>query len=209
MGFKVDEEFKPDPELKKLYYIYMSILVFLCLAMLISVTATVFLFSTMEIAIIVTLSIFIPFFVIVVFAAYWIEKYYESVSYKLTETDIIVKRGVWWKKVKFVPYNRITNLEIHQGPISRRLRLARISIQTAGYSYGGGHGQAAEASIFGVKNYEEIKEEILKFIRRFRPVAVETVEAKPKTAVTINQQVLGELREIRKILEKILKESKK
>jgi len=204
MSFKIGEEFKPNPEFKQLYYIYLLILVLTHLAILIPVSIVVFMYSTAEIGIIFTSSVFLLLFIPVAFAAYWIGKYYESISYRLTASEIIVKRGVWWKKVKFVPYNRITNLEIHQGPISRKLGLARISIQTAGYSYGGGQGRGAEASILGVKNYEEVKEAILKFVRRFKPVAVEAEEAEPEVTATLNQQVIEELTKIRKLLERAL-----
>ena len=105
MSFKIGEEFKPNPEFKQLYYIYLLILVLTHLAMLIPISIVVFMYSTAEIGIIFTSSVFLLLFIPVAFAAYWIGKYYESISYRLTASEIIVKRGVWWKKVKFVPYN--------------------------------------------------------------------------------------------------------
>lgn len=49
-----------------------------------------------------------------------------------------------------VPYNRITNLDIRQGPVMRILGLSTLSIQTAGYS-----GQAIpEIKIEGVEHAE-------------------------------------------------------
>ncbi|MEM2082887.1 MAG: PH domain-containing protein [Nitrososphaerota archaeon] len=32
--------------------------------------------------------------------------------YKLTEDEIIWKRGVWFKSTGIVPYNRITNIDV-------------------------------------------------------------------------------------------------
>ena len=54
-----------------------------------------------------------------------------------------------------MPYNRVANIDVVQGPLSRRFALGKISIQTAGFSGGGSGGNAkeAEAIIVGIKNY--------------------------------------------------------
>jgi membrane protein YdbS with pleckstrin-like domain len=48
----------------------------------------------------------------------------------LEDDKIVIVKGVWWRNKSFVPYNRITNVNIYQGPISRRFRLGKLSIQT-------------------------------------------------------------------------------
>jgi len=101
-----------------------------------------------------------------------------------------------------VPYNRITNISIYQGPISRHYGLGKLSIQTAGFSGTSSSGaKVAEAVIFGVKNFEEIKDVIINFVRGIRPEAVEA-EAELKPSKDMNQQILAELRKIRKTLQK-------
>jgi hypothetical protein len=50
-------------------------------------------------------------------------------------------------------------------------------VRTAGFSGGtssAGGLRPAGADIFGVKNFEEIKDKIMNFVRRTRPKAVET-----------------------------------
>jgi len=116
----------------------------------------------------------------------------------------VVHKGVWWKKKGYVPYNRITNVNIVQGPISRRFQLGIVLIQTAGFSGAAGSAggfRPAEAVIFGVKNFEEIKDKVMNFVRRIRPVAVEA-RAEALAPQDINRQILAELKKISKALEK-------
>ncbi len=64
----------------------------------------------------------------------WVGLYYESMSYELREDEVNWKRGVWFRTTGIVPYNRITNLDVRQGPLMRALGISSLAIQTAGYS---------------------------------------------------------------------------
>ena len=192
---KIGEEFKPAPQFKKLYYIYlMFIIPFVVLIWYIPVIV----FAPFTVIVIVSLFILLPILLILVFTAYWIPKYYDSMLYKLTNTDMTWKRGVWFKKTGIVPHNRITNVDIDQGPISRGLRIASLKIQTAGYSAPsrGGFGKA-EIRIEGVEQFEELRELIIGFIRGRKQVSVETYEEE-----NINLRILNELVKIRELLER-------
>ena len=39
--------------------------------------------------------------------------------YELREDEMSWKRGVWFRTTGIVPYNRITNLDVRQGPVMR------------------------------------------------------------------------------------------
>lgn len=101
-----------------------------------------------------------------------------------------------------MPYNRITNVNIYQGPISRHYGLGKLSIQTAGFSgTTSSGGKVAEAEILGIRNFEEVKDIVMRFVKGIKPEAVEA-EAEVKPSKDINQQILSELRKIRKAVEK-------
>ena len=186
LEIKIGEEFKPAPQFKKLYYIY---LLLVTLFAILWWYLPVLLFTPFDVKGIVT----IPILAILIFIAYWIPKYYETMIYKLTKYEIVWRRGVWFKKTGVVPYNRITNIDIDQGPISRMLGIASLKIQTAGYS-----GQTpAEIKIEGVEQFEELRELIMEFVKGKKPVAVETYEEED-----IDLKILNELVKIRKLLEK-------
>ena len=187
---KINEEFRPAPQLKKLYWIYFVLAIFLgvlwwCIP--------VILFAPP----VITVCISLPIMAVLIFTAYWIPKYYDSIVYKLTENEIIWKRGVWFKNTGIVPYNRITNIDITQGPISRKLGIAALKIQTAGYS---GQQTRSEIRINGIEEFEELREVIMGFVKGKKPVAVETYEEK-----NIDSRILNEVVRIRKLLEKYSK----
>ena len=200
----VEKEFGANPDLKKLYQVYLVI--FLIGGFLWwTIPVVAYIIASVEIEFFgaaVALSSFASLLIAVGFVLYWISKFYSSINYVLEDDKITVSKGVWWKTKSFVPYNRITNVNIYQGPISRYFGLGKLSIQTAGFSgtskYGG---KVAEAVILGIKNFEEVKDVIMKFVKGMKPEAVEA-EAEVKPSKDINQQILQELREIRKALEK-------
>ena len=195
----IGESFRPHPDLKKLYYAYFLIPV-LVLAVILSVAGVlVLLYAEPPESWVAVSATVIPYLVAVGFVAYWIPRYFRTVSYTLADDRIIFQGGLWWKVKSFVPYNRITNIDIVQGPLSRRFGLGKVSVQTAGYSgQSGGGGRLAEIAIFGVKDFDEIKDAIMAIISRYRPVAV---EAGVEAAQGPLAEVLHELRRIREDIE--------
>ena len=194
MSVKIGERFRPHPDLKRLYHVYLLVVAVVVLVVISPIILAGLLFFP-----IVSALLFLSFLLAVGAAALWISKYYSSISYLFTENEIVIEKGVWWRRKSTVPYNRITNIDVVQGPISRRFGLGNVKIQTAGYS--GGGGAVAEASIFGVKNFEEIKNFLTNLMKGRRPVAV---EAEPKTLSQEEtlREILAELKKIREILEK-------
>ncbi len=199
----VEKEFGTDPDLKKLYQVYVAIIVMAgFLWWMIPVAAFVMLSLETSVGVVISLSLFAPIIIAAGVTLYWIPRFQRSIAYVLEDDKITVTKGLWWKEKNVVPYNRITNINIYQGPISRGFGLAKLSLQTAGFSgVSGGKGKIAEAEIIGVKNFEEIKDVVLGFVRGMKPVAVEA-EAEVWPSKDMNRQVLQELRRIREALEK-------
>jgi hypothetical protein len=199
----VEKELKADPELKSLYHTYLvTVLIGGFLWWMIpAVTISLFLVDSW-IETLAALSAFIPLILVVAVAMYWIPKYHSSIKYVFEDDKIVVTKGVWWKTKSVVPYNRITNINIYQGPISRHFGLAKLAIQTAGFSGVSRQGyKTAEAEIVGIKKFEETKDFVMNFVRGIRPQAVEA-EAETRAPGNTNEQVLQELRRIRKAVEK-------
>ena len=197
----VKREFGVAPELKKLYLTYLTGLIAACfLWWIIPFIVTLTFFIDPFVGMVAALFTLIPFFVIVVVVLYWIPKFTSSVRYSLEDDRIVVDKGVWWKTKSVVPYNRITNINIYQGPISRRFGLGRLAIQTAGFSGVDRSGnKTAEADIFGIKNFEEIKDVVIEAIKGITPTAV---EAGIEGYRNVNEAMLNELQRIRKAVEK-------
>ena len=135
------KDFNPSPQLLKLYYVYI-IPVFLILMIPAIIISLIVPFL---------LVFLIPMILIFGFVFYWMPKFYRTIIYKLTGDDMTWRRGVWFKNTGIVPYNRITNVDIIQGPISRALGIGSLKIQTAGYS--GQNTRTAEIRIDGVVEF--------------------------------------------------------
>ena len=131
---------------------------------------------------------------------YWVGLYYESMWYELREDEINWKRGVWFRTTGIVPYNRITNLDVRQGPFMRYLGISSLAIQTAGYS-----GQAVpEIRIEAIEHAEELRECIRSMVRGSPAHDDGTGSGTPSSICSspVDQQILSELKSIRSLLEK-------
>ncbi len=138
--------------------------------------------------------------VLVIFVLFWARMYYKSVVYHLNETEMTWKRGVWFRKTGIVPYNRITNVDIAQGPVMRIFGISHLKIETAGGNAGK---NAAELQIEGIDDPETIRTMIMDFVRGTAPssAATGTCFGKPTAPVNDMQALLAEVTAIRKLLD--------
>ncbi len=140
-------------------------------------------------------------FLLFVLLWHWVGLYYESMFYELREDEITWKRGVWFRTTGIVPYNRITNLDVRQGPFMRFLGISNLAIQTAGYS-----GQAVpEIRIEAIVHAEELREMIRSMVRGSPAQGNGTGSGTSSlvgSSSPVDQQILAELKSIRSLLEK-------
>jgi membrane protein YdbS with pleckstrin-like domain len=191
MKIKIGEDFRPAQELKTLYYLEM-LLIFAVI--ILPWYLPVVIFVPLDIAFWISVGTFIFFMPFFVLSLVWIPLYYKTVVYSLTNNEITWKRGVWFRNTGIVPYNRITNVDVKQGPMSRMFGIASVKIQTAGYS---GTQTKSEISIEGMKNCKELQDIIMGFVRGKKPVAAETYDEGDSVG-----KILSELVKIRKLLER-------
>ncbi|MEM2878809.1 MAG: PH domain-containing protein [Candidatus Hadarchaeales archaeon] len=199
MQMKKAERFKPHLNLKGVYRTYLAITAVPLLAI---TSAPIWLGAILapEILTYWPFLAFPPSVVIAIccFVAWWIGKYYDSIFYTLTENEVMVERGVWWKMKHAVPYARVMSIDVVQGPISRKFGVGTVDVHTAGYTgpAGGSSGpgvRRAEASLFGVNNFIELRDRIL-----------ETVKGRPLfgSGKNLEKEMLKELQRIRKAVER-------
>jgi hypothetical protein len=190
-GIKLGETFKPDPVLKTLFYLHL--LLNILIAFLPWYIPIVLFSANLDVIIVASCGLI----VFVILAVIWIQLYYRRMSYKLTQIEMEWSRGVWFRRMGIVLYNRITNIDIKQGPFQRRLGIASLMIQTAGSSAASRRG-SAEIEVEGIKRHEELRELIMEFVRSQKSVGVVGAFEEEKPTDT---RMLDELRKIRELLE--------
>jgi membrane protein YdbS with pleckstrin-like domain len=200
-GMNIGEEFHPSPKMMLLYFTYLVILMIPLYAIGFGVLfLLVYYFYDSFGAMIFALFYLLPITIILLVAMYWIPKYYRSIKYIFTESEVRAERGVWWKIRQAVPSSRIMNAETIQGPISRHYKIGTVDIYTAGYTgQGGGTGgpgtRRSEASFMNREDFLELREQVLGLVKG-RPL----FGAPAPPVDSIQKEMLEELKEIRKLL---------
>jgi putative membrane protein len=130
-----------------------------------------------------------------------IPPYFRSISYELTDREVIVRKGIFTKTVKTVPYRTITNIVEERDLIDRYIvGLGSVRLQTAGMSGTAGY----EASLDGLDVWEKVHRGIQDRLRAFRgsmsPTASED-DSEVSGAPVLNR-ILEEIKAIREALER-------
>lgn len=139
-----------------------------------------------------------------IFGMLYVNKYFESLECTLSERELSVKRGVWFRQEKTIPLEKITDLAMHEGPIQRSFGLCSLKIETAGSSAPQG---AADAGLIGIIEPQEFRDQVLDQRDRVSSgglrsevVAPASPTAGPAGGALGHEEVVGLLREIRDLL---------
>ncbi len=137
--------------------------------------------------------------------------YLASIEYSViaksgqTMPEIYVKKGIINITRKHVPFRTITNISSRAGPFDRLFGIGTIEIETAGQS--GAASTGPEEKLEGIVFYEELRDFILRELRRFKDPYVtgtEVVLPEDDTVVrvggNIEDEILSVLNEIRDLL---------
>jgi uncharacterized membrane protein YdbT with pleckstrin-like domain len=129
-----------------------------------------------------------------------IPPYFRSISYELTDREVIVRKGIMTKVIKTVPYRTITNIAEARDIIDRYwVNLGSVRIQTAGMSGTAGY----EASLDGLEDWSRLNGELQERLRAFRGAMSPTAaEVEPSAGDATLSDVVAELRAIRRALDK-------
>ena len=123
-----------------------------------------------------------------------------------TMPEVYVKRGIVTVTRKHVPFRTITNISSNAGPFDRLFGIGSVNIETAGFS--GANQSGPEEKLEGIVFFEEVRDFILKELRKFRdPYVTGTevvlpVEEPVPRGPGLDDEMLLTMREIRDLLRK-------
>ncbi len=185
---------KPEPELKKLWLFIWTVSFVAGLI----VIAAMAVFGAIPLVYLLTLLGWLVIFVPILI---YIPAFYKTLEYSLDSDAIRLRKGVFWQRRTTIPYTKVTNIDITQGPVERMYRIGRIHVQTAGS--GGSQAGRAEIVIIGIRDCEAWKDNIMNRIKMIptTEVGVSTLHAEEKSTAEPLQTIINELTAIRRILE--------
>ncbi|TFG34044.1 PH domain-containing protein [Candidatus Thorarchaeota archaeon] len=138
--------------------------------------------------------------------------YLRSIEYSVlsdageVSKEIFTKKGIINITRKHVPFRTITNISSRAGLFDRLFGIGSIEIETAGYS---GTTSSAEEKLEGITFYEELRDFILRELRKFKdPYVTGTEIVSPEEEPvlrddeSLEDEILLVLREIRDLLKK-------
>ena len=133
--------------------------------------------------------------------AIWIPAFYKSLRYVVESDCVKMAKGVFWKKNVTVPFTKITNVDVTQGPLQRMFDIGTIKVQTAGA--GGAQGARPELVLVGMRDLEGLKETIMERVRGYEPSKSADVRQKVSedSETEVLSRMLQELIAIRELLE--------
>jgi len=195
--FPLFTPFKPSPSIVTLFHTLFAFLMIIIGGILLIVAY----FSELPLLLV---GIAILLLVVIAVYLFWVGKYYKSIFFELKDDEVTWKRGLWFRQTGIVPYDRITNIDIYQGPLMRLLGFSLIKLQTAGYS-----GQAkAEITMEGIVEAEELRETVRSMIRETRRATgagdgTTGAVVTGQVATAIPSGLAEDVRAIRNMLEKM------
>jgi len=75
-----------------------------------------------------TLTLVLPLLVVILAVRWYIPKYWASIRFRFTATEIVCEKGAWRVKRQVVPYSRIMGIEIKCGLVCRYLGIANVHL---------------------------------------------------------------------------------
>jgi membrane protein YdbS with pleckstrin-like domain len=136
---------------------------------------------------------------------------YDMRYYVVTDRSLRIRQGALLIDESTFTFANVQNLKIHQGPIERLLGLSNLVVETAGGAGTGakeGRGQTPfrrghEGRLRGVANARDVRDQILKLLKRYRDAGLGDPEDRYRTVPVaqsvggLSPQALDRLREVR------------
>lgn len=131
----------------------------------------------------------------------FVDRWLSALHCTLTTRNLVIKKGIFNRVESTVPLEKITDLQMYQGPIMRAMGLKGFRLETAGQSSGAGH----LINMVGIKDTDAFREAVLdqrdRQQRHESPTAPATV-AEPRESAG-SDELIAVAREIRDSLTRI------
>ncbi|MFI4855166.1 MAG: PH domain-containing protein [Phycisphaerales bacterium JB065] len=108
-------------------------------------------------------------------AQWYYQLYFDKLSCILTDRKLKISKGLLFRTEKAIPLDKITDMQMNQGPLMRYLDLESMRVETAGSAGASG---GALVSLVGIRDSREFREAVL--AQRDRVVGTSDKGASPQ-----------------------------
>lgn len=125
----------------------------------------------------------------------------KNLAYYIEDDRITIFKGILTKQQQNIPYRAITDFILHRSLYDRFLSIGSIRIQTAGQSR---TATGYEGHLSGLVHWEDLHQQLRSKLKTLHPIAEATAVAESVSVLSSDdklQQILEELKAIRKVLE--------
>jgi len=140
----------------------------------------------------------IPFAIVYLILGNWlITKHIENLGCTLSERTLEIKKGILNKTESTIPLEKITDLQMFQGPIMRHFGLRGFKVETAGQSAGPAGGSLV--NMIGIVDAVEFRKMVLDQRDRLASGGQTSVAAPAISAPAASDgsaEILGEIRDV-------------
>ena len=133
-------------------------------------------------------------------ARFFIDRYIANMGCALTERTLDIKKGIWNKTESTIPLDKITDLQLFQGPVMRYFGLHGFKVETAGQSSPAG---GALVNIVGIVETKAFRKAVLEQRDRMSGGATTAPDARAADLGSGDPQTAELLTEIRDSLQRI------
>ena len=139
----------------------------------------------------------IPFAILYLILGNWlIQKHIDNLGCSLSERTLDIKKGILNKTESTIPLEKITDLQMFQGPIMRHFGLRGFKVETAGQSTGPAGGSLV--NMIGIVDAVEFRKMVLN--QRDRLASGGQAAVAPAISVPAasdgSAEILGEIRDV-------------
>ncbi len=118
---------------------------------------TYYMLSTIILCVVTVVGI--PFLLIVIpFGFAFIQKWLDNLGCTLTSRSLEIRKGIFSKVESTIPLEKITDLQLYQGPVMRALGIEGFRVETAGQTSTPG---GALVNMLGIVGTREFREAVL------------------------------------------------
>jgi len=157
-----------DPDVKKYWRVWYTLIGMLLMwigpgGLVVIPFFYVFVLAGMGICLSAALCLLIEVMLVFAIASWYAGMYYKSFTFLLTHREVIISRGILFKKRVVIPYNRVQNINVTSNPLERFWNIHTVHIHTAGLGV-----QMAEGKIPGIPFPDELAAIIMKRVREHK-----------------------------------------